>query len=258
MLKTLFPVLKTGLILKKEALESIRDFPRDFLDVFYKNQSDGIISGCEIEILEHEIIVHEGIVKFKNTIYFSKEKQVINYSNFNEEVILKFVFKEKEFNEIFEVYGVDLIIDGNLIVNKNQMEIGRFKLKVGAILRSTYVNFEDLATEYNTFNIINAKFSGDEASTLNPLVLKTFGNELNKYEISNIDDAIFITTCINSKLVERKVIENYIRKKFKSDTSRYTNQEIYKNLLKIYLSIKNGGRLQESVQRVRPNKIIVD
>ena len=48
-----YPLFETGRILKKEALEVIRDYPRDLLDILYEGYTDGVIRGLRLSS-DHE------------------------------------------------------------------------------------------------------------------------------------------------------------------------------------------------------------
>ena len=52
MFKNIYPLFERKRLLKKEMLENIRDFPRDIFDIFFRNYSDGILTGCDIEVKE--------------------------------------------------------------------------------------------------------------------------------------------------------------------------------------------------------------
>jgi hypothetical protein len=65
----MFPNFGKGRILKKEMLESLRDYPRDYLDICFKDYSNGIISGADILVGENGITVSRGVVKHNNRIY---------------------------------------------------------------------------------------------------------------------------------------------------------------------------------------------
>jgi hypothetical protein len=59
-------------------------------------------------------------------------------------------------------------------LKEDELELGRFKLREGAVLRSDYTDFFDLITEYNTINVINVEYAGIKESTMNLLCSRNF------------------------------------------------------------------------------------
>ena len=69
MYKIELPLFKKGSILKKEMLENLKNFPRDFSEIYYKDYGNGIIPGCDISIDSFDIIISRGIIKQNNKLY---------------------------------------------------------------------------------------------------------------------------------------------------------------------------------------------
>jgi hypothetical protein len=63
--------------------------------------------------------------------------------------------------------------------------------------------------------------------------------------------------CLNSNIVQKEVILQYINKKLTLEEKDLSNNEIYKMLNKIYRNIKDGKK-SEVIKRQRPNVILVD
>ena len=256
MYKIQLPLFKKGSILKKEILENLRDFPRDFLNVNYNNLSDGLISGCNIDIEDFFIVVDKGIIKYKSKLYLLNEKVKIEYKDLNEEFMLKIIFLPEEIDNSFSYFHSKIELTTNLELEDNQMELCRFKLNKGAKLRRNYIDFNDFSTEFNTINIINIKYSGEQNYTLHPEIIKNFVRSISKYERDS-DDFFFSILCLNSKSIEREVILQYIHKKEKIENKEYSNLEIYKILNRIYRNIKEGKKTEQTVKQ-RPKVILVD
>lgn len=258
MYKNEIPLFGKGSILKKEMLENLRDYSRDFNDIYYNDLSDGIISGCRVKVEEYKIIIKSGILKYNGKLYFLNSEEEIVYENFSHEVVLKIRFNEEERDKSFIKYSSKIYLDSNTEIKDGEMELGRFKLKEGAKLRENYVDFADMSTEYNTFNIINVNYSGNEIETIHPLILKKFAESIMRSGTKENDDIIFAMISLNSKTVERVVITEYISRKTGVENKKYTNAEIYRHLLKILRNMKEGKRGNEPINRNRPNVIIVD
>ena len=73
MFKNIYPLFERKRLLKKEMLENIRDFPRDIFDIFFRNYSDGILTGCDIEVKESYLIVDAGILYRKGVPYIMND-----------------------------------------------------------------------------------------------------------------------------------------------------------------------------------------
>ena len=58
-----FPHFKKGNILKKEMLENLRDYPRDFINFYFADYSDGIVSGSDLFIEGDQICINQGLIK---------------------------------------------------------------------------------------------------------------------------------------------------------------------------------------------------
>lgn len=257
MFKDVVPSFERGSILKKEMLETLRDYPRDLMNIYYRDSSNGIISGCDININGYEIIINEGIIKYNNKIYTLNEAFSIPYENYSKEMILKVRFLDDETDSSFLKFQSQVFLDDNLELMSDEMELCRFKLKEGAKLRENYVDFGDLSTEYNTVNILNIKYSGHETETMHPRIIKMFSESLLKSNTKEYEDLIFTMVSLNSKFVERNLVLEYINRKIGLDKKEYTNLDIYRSLLKIYKNNKDGKR-PEPTNRQRPNVILVD
>ena len=174
MFSNIFPNFGKGRILKKEMLENLRDFPRNFFDIYFKNHSNGIIAGTDIHIGGNNITVRSGIIKHNGRIYMLTDEYEFPYYNTNKEVVIKVKFLGDSSEGDFSTYKTKIFLDDVIEKSEDELELGRFKLREGAILRSVYTDFYDFETEFNTVNIINAEYSGYGKSTLSPDILRYF------------------------------------------------------------------------------------
>ena len=69
MFKNIYPLFESKCLLKKEMLENLRDYPRSIIQILCQDYSDGIITGCELSVVNHEIIISPGILCFKGVLY---------------------------------------------------------------------------------------------------------------------------------------------------------------------------------------------
>ncbi|MDP4180487.1 MAG: DNA and RNA helicase [Bacillota bacterium] len=257
MFSNIFPNFGKGRILKKEMLENLRDFPRDFFDIYYKEYSKGIIAGTDIHIGGNNITVNKGIVKHCGKIYIHIGEYEFPYYHTNKDVVIKIKFLEDDTEGDFNVHKTKIFIDDNIEIGEDELELGRFKLREGAILRSDYKDFYDFSTEFNTVNIINAEYSGIGKSTLSPSILKYFSRIVLKHGSDNIYDVSFAMHCINEDEVTRDLILYYLSNRLKLDYKDYPNLQIYKYLTMIVKEIESGIKKVE-IRPNRPTRIIVD
>jgi len=253
----IFPNFGKGRILKKEMLENLRDFPRNFFDIYFKNYSNGIIAGTDIHIGGNNITVKSGIIKHNGRIYMLTDEYEFPYYNTNKEVVIKVKFLGDSSEGDFSTYRTKIFLDDVIEKSEDELELGRFKLREGAILRSVYTDFYDFETEFNTVNIINAEYSGYGKSTLSPDILRYFSKIVLKHHSENIYDVSFAMHCISENEVTRDMIIYYIANRLKIEYKDYTNLEIYKYLKTIVKEIESGVKKVE-VRPNRPTRIIVD
>lgn len=252
-----FPYFKKGNILKKEMLQNLRDYPRNFLKLYYDGYSEGIISGSDIFIEDDYICINSGIIKFKEAIYIMEDNYKINYSNTNKEIVIKLKCFGLEETADFKEYKSKIFLDDNIKLAADEFELGRFKLREGAKLRANYNNFLDFDTEYNTINIINVKYSNYDNYTLHPLIIKEFANQILKKADDSYLDLAFSMECLNSRAIDRGLMISYISKKLEIVEEEYTNFEIYTYMKRIIKSLADSRENKRSVPK-RRSKIIVD
>ncbi|MBI6871333.1 hypothetical protein [Clostridium aciditolerans] len=254
-----YPLFNSGRLLKIEMLEELRDFPREFFDIRLKEYSDGIISGCDIDVTDNYIIIKKGIIKYQDILYLLKEDKKIAYECNNKMMILKVKFLPQLGDHDFINYSTEIYLDESLELKENELELCRFKLRVGAKLRVNHVDFIDLCTEYDTVNTINVPYAAYGESSLNPDILRSFGRELLECNVSEAWDISFAMTCIQSKEpIQKEIILRYLIHKLSIKMKNYSNEEIYNYLLNVLNSAKNGHGNNRHVGNGRFKKILID
>ena len=254
-----YPLFNSGRLLKIDMLEELRDFPREFFDIRLKEYSDGIISGCDIDVSDNFIVIQKGIIKYQDVLYLLKEEKKIKYECNNQLVILKVRFLSTKEEADFLNNPTEIYLDENLNFKDNEIEICRFKLRNGATLRINHVDFNDLCTEYDTVNTINASYVAYGESSLNPNISRQFGQELLKCNLSEAWDISFGMTCIQSKdPIQKEIIVSYLMYKINIEMKDYSNEDLYYYLLEVLNSAKNGARGNGHKGSGRYKKILID
>ncbi len=143
-----YPLFNKGRLLKIDMLKELRDFPRELSDINFKNYSDGIIKGCDIEVTADFINVKKGLIKHNNTLYLLKENAHIPYECNNKLTILKVKFLPETKDSDFLRNSAEIYLDENIELKEDEMEICRFQLRSGARLRNNHVDFNDKDSDF--------------------------------------------------------------------------------------------------------------
>ncbi len=256
-MKLIYPNFAKGRILKIEMLENLRDFSRDMLEIFTDNLSDGVVRGLEPNVSKDIITFSKGIVKYQGNVYLINEKLSIDYKATDVDVLIKLVFLEQSLEVDYKIQHVAINLDMDTKIKDNEIELGRFKLKAGAYLRTDYKDLDDYTTEYNTINLINVQYSNVDEHTITPKFINSYGLEILKTNTENIWDITFATSCINSKNISRSLILSYINKKLDENNEKLTNDEIHKKLFIILKKIREENIYEKTTVKARKT-IIVD
>ncbi|MNO45807.1 hypothetical protein D3C76_360840 [compost metagenome] len=235
------PKFAKGRILKTAMLENLRDFPREYADIYYRDYADGIITGANIEVGEEALTVTPGIVKYKSRLYLLDQPAIVAYQATGRETVVKIRFREGTTDVDWSIYHSDIVIDEHIESQPSELELCRFKLKEGAKLRQDYQNFRDLVTEYNTVNLLHVRIAAYGQSTVSPFIMRYFGEELLRRGSSEAQDLAFAMMSLNEGILNRKVITHYIANRLGIPNKDYTNVEIHKHLARILESARGGG-----------------
>ena len=244
----LYPNFERHSILKKELLNSVRDYSVEYLKVKYEKYTKGIITGFEIKVIEDKYIeISKGVAKFKDFIYIADKEAKIKYSETNKYKSLKIVLEKDTRIRDYDRYKLGYKLDENLQLNENEIEICRFKLMEGFDLRDKHKSFEDIETEFDTINYINATWAGKERESINPYITKRFGKEAMESKLENMEDIVFCYMCINEeKPLNIELVEQYIKNRQNLKKEKLTKEEIFKYLAITLNDIKNKKVNKES------------
>ena len=252
-----YPQLEKLHILRTETLVSIRDRAFETLPLFLENYGDGIVSGCRPVTTRESITLSEGIILHNKFLYLIKEPVTVDYEPTDETMIMKMIFSPEIFTENFIQRNVSVELSHNLNLADNEMELCRFKLKKGAILRTEYTNFFDRVTEFDTINTINVPYAAPNGSTISPEITKNFAEEAKNFSLEP-EDFSFCLEALSGKILSAEQIAFYIEHKLRINLPNKKNQTLYDNLCLILQDIQ-GGRTREIVGgRNRRREIIVE
>ena len=231
------PVFATGRVLKKESIENIRDFPRDFLDVVYAQYSDGLIAGFDIAYdggaQGGNLRISGGALKKDGRIVVLKENSVA-FEAFDKNICLKLCLSEISQTEDFQTVGVEIKADTVFEAMENEIELARFRLAKGARLRQKheYKGVDDFTTPDNTLNLVHVKYSGLDSPTFSPALLRIFAKEISASR--DIADVSFALLCLSGGAINKDCILQYLRTRLNADFDKgITNQAIHAALIEV-------------------------
>ncbi|MGZ0042449.1 DNA and RNA helicase [Paenibacillus ottowii] len=256
MLTHIVPKFEKGRILKTEMLENLRDYPRSFLDIRYQDYSDGIITGMNVTVGEHTLTVGRGIVKHNDKLYLLEQEHEVPYAATGRLSVLKIKFQKEQSTTDFQSYLGEIVIEEEQ-ANQSELELGRYKLKEGALLRSDYVDFADLATEFNTFNLIEVPHAGTTGPTLSPFMFKMFARELISRGTSDPFDLAFTMLCLNQGFIEREAVLHYLSSRSGASYRDYGSNKLHQVMARV-LEEKGGRRVNTGTPRSGSPRMLVD
>ena len=260
MFENRYPIFKRGELIDKKELDLLRDNPEEMLKLMYMDRKNGIIKGFEIisDTEKREVKIMRGIVKYRETLYKMSEDYIFSMPEVENKYILKLRLMSDMEDKKYYIRRGEFILTEEEKILDNEIEITRFITRTGAELRNDYKDFKDLRRDFNLLEIINVKYSSrNEKGTLHPKILKLWGMEASKKENLDIFDINFYNICLQQDIIEREIIIAYINRKLRNNKEDYTNEEIYKNLLKILENLRNERTVPEK-KRIIPKKITIE
>lgn len=186
-----YPLFAGGRILKKESLWDLRNYAYGGWQLQYADYTDGVIKGCRVRVEGSNLIVGKGMMKYGDFIYLMDEEAKIPFMAENRTTVLKAGFEIKRGHSDYFAYEVRIFLDHELDRKENQIELCRFHLREGSVLRDSYKDFADMGTEYDTVNLIYATVAGKKKGRLHPDILWKYAKELLLYEKKDIEDRAF-------------------------------------------------------------------
>jgi hypothetical protein len=253
-----YPQFERLHILRTEALCSIRDRAFDTFPLLFENYGEGIINGCRLITTSNLITLGEGIILHNHFLYLIKSPMNVEYSPTEEYMAMKLIFEPQLETENFVQRNISIILTPDLNLSENEMELCRFKLKKGAVLRTNYTDFFDRATEFDTVNVINVPYAAIGGSTLSPEIIYDFAAEAKNF-LLDFEDYNFCFAALSKKVLTAEQIAFYIENRLKIELpAPLTNQMLFENLCLILQEIKSGRRREIIGTRRRRREIIVE
>lgn len=256
MFKHIYPLFERKRLLKKEMLENIRDFPRDIFYIFFQDYSDGILAGCDIKVKESYLLIGAGILYYKRIPYMMSEPYKLPYQATGKTQYIKVHFLDEiggleQREALTQIYINDIPAQ-----DKDELELGRFKLQEGARLRDQYTDFFDYATEFDTLIKLYVPYASPRQRTLCPEIVKRYVESLIQYTIQNPWDYAFCLTCMQENgAITYSAIKSYLDIRLQQKQEEYSTKEIYDALAR--LLHEAGGKPKEPRPMTEKNKKVL-
>ena len=230
------PSFEKGSILKQNMLETLRDYPRNAVNLVYEGFGDGIIDGFDITVLEgNKLLISPGIVKVGGIVYFSIDEQVIDQHDNN-----NYVYIEVKYNDTVD--GIVYCIEINQSSTQQSNKVELFRYTKNAEL-SMLQNCDDLfSPPINRINRIYSGYSYIGGTSLCPDYYKVYAREVLRTKNANMEDIAFSYECLNG-IRDMDLVKEY----FKNEVSNISVIELMKKRL------SEISRRDESPQ-VKPEK----
>lgn len=252
------PLFSKGNLLSQDMLETLRDYEVQLAQNLYGGYSDGIISGAEIIVKQGAVCIGPGMVKFEDRIFMIEEVTEVRINPVDAWQAIKLIFGKLESTRSFEKQEMTIEVTQNLSKEQNKIEICRVRLQNGAHLRSEYRNLEDMRTEFDTVNILEAQWAAYGKSSIHPQILMEFAKEAGKGNVENPQDIVFLQQILNSngQALNRDLVKFYLDSRLGKKEEDYTNFEIYQGLCRVLRQIRSG--VEQRTDMRRPRRMIVD
>lgn len=241
--KQVFPLFEEGRILKRDALDCIRDYAPDFCSLLFQDYGSGVVAGFQIGGVGTEITVSPGILKHGLEFFCMKEAVTLQYNLFGQTVMVILKKRGGMSTADFRTDYYELSLEPVRALQAEEYELGRFLLEQGARLRTyeDYKDFHDLVTGFNTLNPIYIRFACEGGSTLAPFILRLYGKGVLHSAKAQPLDLSFGVACLNSRVVSAELIRQYLSVQEPGRDEGQSNLHLYQRLDRLYTRLVSGG-----------------
>lgn len=255
----IYPTFERGRIMKKESLWALRDYSYTALSLQYQEYADGIVSGCNMGVKGNELCVGEGLIKCQGFIYLIAA-QSIPYCATNDLQYLKFTVLDRMELPDYIKYVAEIRLDDKKPQGDAEIELCRFKLREGSVLRREYKDFYDIRTEFDTVNLTDAVWSSRGGITLSREITDAYAHYVLECNTTESVDIQFAYLALQSReAVNREIIVDYLMKRGAENigSGKWTNDRIFAELDRILQVIRSGKNSKDRQKTGRADRIII-
>lgn len=251
------PLFQDAHLLRRGMLEALSDYTFLFQEYLYKGYGDGILAGCGLTATRDVIILDSGILLFESRPYLLREPMSAVYHPTNNLTVLKLKFSDETRDSNYIYREMELIFSEQTRMNQGELELCRFTLQEGAVLRHQYRNFEDMDTTYDTLSRVYAPYASPGGSTLSPDITESFARQmLNAPAITDFDVLFCMQILELGGPVSPDALRVYLRRRGAGETWE-NNHQLYRGLADI-LKKAQGGELPQEAQHRKKWRVTVE
>lgn len=237
-----YPIFEHKNLLKKNMLDELRDYPLSLSKMYFGEYGDGIMQGCALSWENDVLSLNPGLIHYGGNIYRMEKPYSLACPATGQLAYLKVHFATIDY-ERGRQGGVGEILLSDEPPESGEMELGRFQLQEGARLRTTYENFEDYQTKYDTVNRIHVPYMQVDRAGLWPQLLKVYALELLETGTTDVHDVSFAMTLLGAGgHISHECVAWYVQKATGIHLETITNGCFYRAFLKILKDRKTGIR----------------
>lgn len=242
-LRQVFPIFEEGRILKRDALDLLRDYAPEFISLLFEERGSGVMAGFRIREQEGTIFVGPGILKDGGSFFCMQREAALAFDQYGRAVRIVLRRLSERMSADFKEERYELSLEPLGALGEGEYELGRFLLEPGARLRAgeDYRDFHDLVTEFNTLNPVHIRYACAGGHTLSPLVTRLYGKGVAHAPAAGALDAAFAMACLNGARVPAEAIREYLSAKGEILARDPGNLELYEGLAGIYARLVSGG-----------------
>lgn len=241
------PLFKEAHLLRREMLQALSDYAFRANQLLFWGYGDGILGGCELTTTRETIVLNEGVFLQGGQMFLITEPMEIRYYPTNTTTVMKLCLSAQVEEDGFLYREMDLRLTDDSGLQKNELELCRFKLQPGARLRDQYQDFEDRNTEFDTLNRIRTPYSAKEGSTLAPEIFRDFAREmLSTKPSSELDTWFCLRLLEQERPMGKEAVAAYLWQRNNVQIRDTTNLSIYRELVKVLRESKSGLPVREA------------
>ncbi len=255
----IYPTFERGRILKKESLWALRDYSYTALELQYQEYTDGVIFGCMFSVEGNELCISAGMIKCHGFIYLIAQ-QKLPYRATNEMQYLKFVAMERQEQPDCIKYPAQIRLEEKPVQNDQEIELCRFKLRDGSVLRTEYKDFYDIQTEFDTVNLADAMWSSRGGVTLSREITDDYARRILACEAAEPVDIQFAYLALQGReAVSREILADYLIRKGSGNAGgdEWSNAEMFVELERVLRETRGGKKSREKQKTGRADRMII-
>lgn len=210
MLKKQEILFKSGKILNAKMLKTLEEFSLQYIEIFYNNYSDGIITGLDFISSYGKLYITPGILKEKGEYFFLNEMvEIFDFDEIGGKRYIYLTVDDEIENDNIKIKNISI----NILTEDycyNGIYLGEFKHHQGNQIKTDYRSYEDLDSEGDYINTIKRKYAGEEQPTINPIILYLFGMKKLSHIPQNYLESFIINNGLNKKIVNFNILQEYL------------------------------------------------